>query len=144
MSSTVIDADTATCSVASRSRAKPADQEYLIDPRPGQAGGNVYRIAGCTWFLRQNHTPHYILNRLRFPSDRLRKQPETGMKMPQTLNHSAPRVVRSIHDACHQIALQEVSMLLHKPQSSRCQHRCKFPPFTGVKVHRFDVAEGCP
>jgi len=25
-----------------------------------------------------------------------------------------------------------------------CQHRCKFPPFTGVKVHRFDVAEGCP
>jgi len=27
---------------------------------------------------------------------------------------------------------------------ARCQRRSKFPPFTGVKVHHFDVAEGCP
>jgi len=27
---------------------------------------------------------------------------------------------------------------------AKCQRRSKFPPFTGVKVHHFDVAEGCP
>ena len=25
-----------------------------------------------------------------------------------------------------------------------CQHRSNFPPFTGVKIHHFDVVEGCP